>query len=92
MAHAPSGGVQGQPSHVKQFLKQLDALTDAMIEHMCARTNMSFKQFKKSISFDQEYWMTWREAKRIKAIDYVVVSTKQVTESFKKTGHLPANL
>jgi ATP-dependent Clp endopeptidase proteolytic subunit ClpP len=89
MAHAPASGVQGQPAHVRQFLKMLDALNDALIEHMCAKTHLSFRQFKAKIAYDQEYWMTWREAMRIGAVDYVVNNAKEVIESYKKTGHGP---
>lgn len=89
MAHSPADQAQGQPAHIRQFLKMLDALDEAMIEHMCEKTHLSFHAFKAKIAHDQEYWMTWREAMRIGAVDYTVNSSKEVIESYKKTGHAP---
>lgn len=74
MFHSPAGGTEGQPEHIKQFLKEMEALNDAMIEQYAHRTNLSAKEWHARIDHDQAWWITWRTAKKYGIADTVIVS------------------
>lgn len=91
MAHEPAlgGRLYGNQHYYRDLANVLEALSNAMAEHEAAKLCITPEAFKKGIE-NKAWWMDWKEAMRIGAVDYVASSLKAVLESLGQTGVLPA--
>lgn len=74
MFHAPSvGGMfRGNPETFQTLGNALNAIWEALLEHVAYRTNISVEEFKTRTSGDRQWWMGWKECKERKVIDFVI--------------------
>lgn len=84
MFHSPGGGFQGQPAHVREFLKQLEALDEAMASQYARRSKLSYDQWRERLKDDKAWWMTWRVAKKYGVVDKVVDSGEAYIKKLKR--------
>ena len=84
MMHEPSGQVAGQPTKVSNGLALMKVLTNAMIEHCRARTNMSFADFKSKIIDGREFWVDHFISEQYHITDLTVPSVASVEKALKQ--------
>ena len=90
LIHEPSVNempISGKQKAIQNYLNQMHALTEAMIEHYAKRSHLTAAQIRAAID-DTDWWLTWPEALADGLVDGVVPSTKAVIESLSKTGKI----
>jgi ATP-dependent protease ClpP protease subunit len=68
---------------------QMKATNRAMAEHMARRMTISVETLMGAIKNGAQLWLTWDEAKSIKAVDLVVDTVSQVTDSYRESLEPP---
>lgn len=83
MIHEPSfGGVRGTPEELRQAADALKAIAQAMAEHCAAKMKITVEELKARTD-NKDWWMEWREALHVGAVDDVVTSVDEVVVSYR---------
>ena len=85
MFHQPGirGNIGGSKEEFQNIADLLRALETGMVEHLVARMNITAEDMLKKIEGGKQWWMNWREALKIEAIDCAVDSVKEVSDSYR---------
>jgi len=91
LIHQPSlaGSFSGNDKDWANIAERLRVLGRAMIEHCSARTKVSADFMASKVADGKDWWLDWREALHIGAVDGVVRSTAAVVASLQKDLQLP---
>jgi len=76
-----SGTIYGGEDKFDDYADSLRAINDAMIEHIAQRLNMTAVQLREKIR--REWWMSWKEATKVHAIDCTSTSVQSVIDALK---------
>lgn len=91
MAHDPSmRGGGGQSQDMQNAADALKALSDAMAQHYCHRLKMSLKSCRAKFDHGLEWWMGWKEALEVGAVDKIAPPVQDVLYWLRRDNVIPA--
>lgn len=90
MAHPPHLKGGGTADELRDQARSLRAIGAALAEHVCHRMSPLALSNKACLAkFDNEvWWLTWREAMKVGAVDRVALSPASVTAHLRDKGTL----
>ncbi len=83
--------LEGHEVTWRSIADRLRATNKAMAEHIAGRMGMPPKVLMERIQGGAQWWMNWDEALQVNAVDMVVTSVKQVTDSLRATLEIPTS-
>lgn len=86
-----TGRFYGHEVSWRNISDRLAAINRAMVEHLCRKMTVKPEEMLNKIRGGAQWWITWDEALKIHAVDYVVDSVRQVTDSYRETLEPPPN-
>ncbi len=91
MAHEAAIGTElyGHEVTWRSIADRLHSLNIAIAEHIAGRMGMDPKALLLRMTGGAQWWINWEEALQVNAVDMVVVSVKEVTDSVRATLKLP---
>lgn len=91
MIHRPAMITTGKLDKIDQanLEARLDTLADGMMEHIGARMGLSVEQISEKIPSKYMWWMNWREAVCVNAVDGAIQSVPHTLDTLRSIGSLP---
>lgn len=82
MTHEPSlGGMfAGRQNDWASVAAAMKAISDGMAEHCNHRLTTTIKQYHDHTDGNKQWWFSWSDAQKFKAVDKVVDSVKEILE------------
>jgi len=77
---------RGQPTVWSNIASALKTITRAMVEHCAAHMKISPDELEAKIIHGQEWWMNWKEAVAVGAVDDTLSSVKGLFQAFDNMG------
>lgn len=85
-----TGRFYGHEVSWRNISDRLAAINRAMVEHIVRRMTVTPAEVLNKIRGGAQWWITWDEALKVHAVDYVVDSVRQITDSYRETLEPPA--
>lgn len=89
MYHQPSTGIQGQARDIKNALSALEAIEAGFLEHAASKMKIGPEELASKVEGGKEWWMAWKEALDVGAVDCVVSSVREVSQSYRDSMEAP---
>lgn len=80
-----TGRFYGHEVSWRNIADRLASINRAMVEHLARRMTVTPEEMLSKIRGGAQWWITWDEALKTHAVDYVVDSVRQVTDSYRDT-------
>lgn len=86
---AIGGMMRGHEVSWRNAAEMLRSTNRGMAEHIARRMTITPEQLLAKIQGGAQWWLNWDEALKVHAVDFVVVSVKEVTDSYRAENQPP---